>query len=486
MNAFYTRWLALSLLLISLASVSAQELPWQKSRAKGAAPVKSDLSPREMLALLGVDDSHWDFMLQDGRPVADEELETLTRLLFRMPRFDPPQWDAWCKEEANLAALAADADAERAKPYIVRGRAQQVEKVELLPSLIPLYQFKSYYRVTIATEDAQHPVVVFSRTIPALWKDAKTLDEPVRIQGLFMKAGETADEKTPLYFVTARLAWYPDKVNEALKVTKDLVWLAQRGMDITLWDEVRKNNGAAISAEESECFYQLLAKLKKATPEQLKELTTADFDLAAMLQRPDELLGQAFTCTGTARRVQKVAVPEQFRQRLGLDHYYEIDLFFPLDKQAIRLTPAPGEKEAPTFTDGFPTTFCVAQIPENLDQGENVYQQVRLKGIFFKLWAYQSDYIESFNPNLRQPSPLLMGLEPRVLPGAQAAAWSEWTPTLVMFAIITGALVIWFTSWRATRGDKQFERKVLRKYTHGTAEDPTKIAPPPEAPKQEP
>lgn len=478
-------WLLALVAIFCSVPLCAQELPWQQ-QGKRPEGKSGSLSPREMLALLGVDDSHWDFLLQDGRPVADEEIETLTRLLFRMPRFDPPQWERWCQKEADLAVLAKESEANRASPFSVQGRAQQVEVVELLPSLIPLYQFKKYYRVTIATKEEQHPVVVFTREIPALWKEAKTLDEPVRVQAIFLKADGMIEEKTPLYFVTARLAWYPDKVNDELGVNEDLVWLAQRGMDISLWDEVRENNGAPIGASESECFYQLLARLKATKPTDLKELKVDPFDLAAMLQRPDALLGQAFSCSGTARRVQRVTVPEQFRERLGLDHYYEIDLFVPLDNQAIRLTPAPGEKEAPTFTDGFPTTFCVAKLPADFEIGENVHQQVQLKGVFFKLWAYQSDYIKKFNPNLRQPSPLLMGLEPRLLPAAQGPSWGPWTPTVVMFAIIIGVMTIWFATWRMMRGDKKFERKVLRKYTHGATEAPTTLPTPPESPESKP
>jgi hypothetical protein len=110
----------------------------------------------------------------------------------------------------------------------------------------------------------------------------------------------------------------------------------------------------------------LLARLKAVETTDFKP---APFDLPALLTTPDKLLGHGYDVTGNARRVQKVSVPEQYRQRLGLDHYYEIDLLIPLDKQAIRLTPAKGKKGMPTYTDGFPATLCVASIPENLDVG---------------------------------------------------------------------------------------------------------------------
>ena len=150
----------------------AQELPW-KHQGKKPEGKPGALSPREMLKLLQVDDSHWD-LLRDGQPPLGEESETLTRLLFRMPRFDPPQWDRWCREEADLQELARDPRPHRASAYVVKGRAQKVEVVELLPELVPLYEFRHYYRVTLAVEDAPHPIVISTRAIPAaasiLWR----------------------------------------------------------------------------------------------------------------------------------------------------------------------------------------------------------------------------------------------------------------------------------------------------------------------------
>jgi hypothetical protein len=480
MNALHRqRWSCLWLLLVIawLASASpAQELPWRHKGTTGNQAL--NLSPRELLAKWHVDNSHWDLLL-DGRPQVGEESETVTRILYRMPDVTLEQWNAWCKTQVDPAALEAAPKEEHGNGYFMRGRATHVESVELLKELVPLYEFRKFYRVTIAIEGSPHPIIVSTRKIPAMWKDATDLDEPVRVQAIFLKAGEAEADKTPLYFVAARLAWFPDQVHSELGTTEDHVWLAQRGMDVALWDEVRANNGAAIGTAESECFYQLLTCVKGATPEQLKTLPTKPFDLPELLTKSELLLGQSYVCTGAARRVQRVTVPEQFRKRLGLDHYYEIDIFVPLGDRAIKLTPAPGQKDAPTFTDGFPTTFCVVKLPAGLEEGDNLYKQVKLRGVFFKLWAYQSAYMKKFNKNMRQPSPLLIGLEPQVVATEASEATRVWIPTAVMFTILAGVLAIWFFAWRATRTDKNFERKVLRKYTRGQDVNLAEIETPP-------
>lgn len=460
-------WLALvfAWLAVCALPVPAQELPWQRGKTvAGGKP--QELSAQEMLILLGIDESHWE-QLYDGRPLGSEESETLTKLLFRMPRFDPPQWYRWAKTELNVDEVLKAPQEFRGQGMIVRGRARQVEALELLPELVPLYEFRKYYRVTVALEGSPHPVVIMTRAIPQLWKDTAELDEPVIVRGLFLKAGEPDGDKTPLYFVAPRLGWLPDKVNPELGVHETFVWLAQRGMDIALWDDVRANNGAAIGGTEAECFYHLLATLKAASPEDLAKVKAAPFDLPLMLTDPDPLLGRPYHCTGIARRVQKVTVSEAFRERLGIDHYYEIDMFLPLDNQAIRLAPAKGQEDVPTFTDGFPVTFNVTHLPEGVAEGDNVYYSLRLDGIFFKLWAYQSEYIKQFNKNLRQPSPLLMGTQVKLMPKDQAAAGEGWGSATLMMAVVGGVLVIWFAAWRTMRGDKRFERKVLRRYTGG-------------------
>jgi hypothetical protein len=412
---------------------------------------------------LDVDDSHLD-QLMDGRPLVSEESETLSMLLYRAPRYPNVLWERWCQQPLDVAAVKKSPKDFHVHGVLIQGRAKQVEVVQLLPEQAPLYEFGKYYRVTIAVEGAMDPFVVNTRSIPKAWKDVQELDEPVRVRALFLKTGETADDRTPLYFVAARIGWFPDQENEAFGVNGDLVWLAKQGMDVALWDDVV--NGSSIGAAEGECFYQLLATLKRVKPEAARTFKAKPFDLPAMLTTPDTLLGHAYDVTATARRVQKVAVPEEFRERLGIDHYYEIDLLIPLENQAIKLSTGKGKKDAPTFRDGFPITFNVIRVPDDLELDKRIAQRVRLKGTFFKLWAFQSDFVKKYGEDQRQPSPLLFGIQPTVIaPDEPQGAF--WGPTVIMSVIIAGVGIVWFVAWRIARGDNQFDRQVLRKYATG-------------------
>lgn len=304
---------------VSLSLVAAQEaeppapaikadgpLPWQKEKGEKGQPAK-EVPPREMLRLRGMDDSVFEALF-DGRDLIEDENETLNRLMFNLPRFEPEFWDKWCQKEVPWAELIAKPAEHRLQCFVLAGRAKQVERITILKDLVPLYEFTHYYRVTLEVAGHAGPIVVCTRQIPHLWKEATQLDERVAIQAMFLKSGEAKDDQTPLYFGAARVAWYPDKPNPAFGITADQVWLADHGMDIALWDEVRPTNGEKILASESECFYQLLHVLKDATPAQFKTLPAQAFDLGAMLSTPEKLHGQAYHFLGTVRQIGRAHV----------------------------------------------------------------------------------------------------------------------------------------------------------------------------------
>lgn len=438
-------------------------LPWRTATGNGAAG-PAGLSPQAMLKLVGIDE-HEFAHLHDGRTIAGDEDSTLAKILYRLPRYDPPQWERWCTQPPAWSALRSAPAQHRGDCFLIRGRATHVERIALTPEQAARFEFSHYYRVTVVADEQTEPVVIFTRQIPALWQDATTLNEPVRVQAMFLKLGEAVDGSQPYYFAAARLAWYPDQVNPALGVTPDLVWLAARGMDIALWDTVRERSGLTVSAEEGECFYQLLETLRQVTPDQTPPMPTQPFNLVGMLQKPQALLGQAYAGLGVARRIQKVKVPERYRQRLGLDHYYEIDLFIPLDKQQIRLAKDQTDANAPTFTDGFPTTLCVARLPTDLSEGTNIKEAIRFEGIFFKQWAYSSDFLKQFDKNIKQPAPLLIGLEPQLVKSEPPFDTSFVGPGALMVVIVLAIAVLWIATWMMSRGDLRYQQRVLKRIT---------------------
>lgn len=451
------------------------DLPWQKT--SDAPSVKPQITPQAMLELYGIDASHLQSLI-DGRPLVVDEDETLVKLMFRMPRLEPPQWEAWCAADVPWDKLREEPAPRRADCFIVSGRAKAVERVDILAELVPRFEFDHYYRVTMEVEGEPSPVVICARRIPELWGQAQTLNERVRVQAMFLKAGEAENDVTPLYFAAARIGWFPDQVNPALKVDAGLVWLADHGFDVALFDDVRDKNVSGLSAVEGEAFYSMLATFEQAPAEALSAMPTKPLDLARLLTVPEQAHGELYECTGIARRVQKIAVPETFQRRLGIDHYYEINFFIPLQNQAVRLSAAQGEENAPTYSNDFPAAICVTKLPPDLEVGENIRAEVKLRGAFFKLWAYQSDYIKSFNENMKQPAPLLIGATAEVVAQQSPIEWGTLMPALALIAIVGGAMFVWISVLRLSRSDKAFERKVLRKYTRSQDDSGSEFIPP--------
>ena len=162
-----------------------------------------------------------------------------------------------------------------------------------------------------------------------------------------------------------------------------------------------------------------------------------------------------------ARRVQAIPITDQeLRDRFGLDHYYEVDVFVPLGNLQVRLGKGPPD-ETPVIQNDFPVTCCVRQLPADLPVGENVHVPVRLAGFFFKLWAYRSEYVSNVNPQQRQLAPLLIAAQPTVreppVPGSPYLAWLVGT----FFLLMTLGLLA--TAWKFRQSDRRFAAAMRRR-----------------------
>ena len=157
-----------------------------------------------------------------------------------------------------------------------------------------------------------------------------------------------------------------------------------------------------------------------------------------MLEQPEAHHGEFLSVRGTARRIVKVAISDAgVRERLGLDHYYEIDLFVPIGEAKLRFGEANKMDENPVFESTFPVTLIARQLPPGLAEGELLHEQVAADAVFFKLWTYQSAYMARFNRV--QPAPLLMTHEPRLVPALEQ---ENWVSSGLITATLAGVLLI--------------------------------------------
>jgi hypothetical protein len=293
------------------------------------------------------------------------------------------------------------------------------------------------------------------------------LDQRATVLGLFLKRDVRDGEPRTVVLAAQRVAWLPDRVVGGWGITADHVLLGDLGVDVGLLDQVRETNGRGLESSDAECFYQMLRGVRGSASADLFQLAQPELYFDAMLNYPETQQGRLFVFTGTARRIQRIVVGEDdLRARFGIDHYYQIDMFVPLGDIPIRLGT---DESAPTFRNSFPVTCCTLSLPAGVPEGGDVDVQLRVAGFYFKLWAYKSEYISSFDPDQRQISPLIVADTPQVVESRPAGTplWGWIGGAAFLVALCFLAIVAWFFR----RSDRQFRAaRELRESTTAPVE----------------
>jgi hypothetical protein len=450
------RFLAITLLLFCsflptfasgqpAAAPQTNKLPWETPPRTTEPLLRPPSSPADILGRFDIGPSQLESFFS-GQPLSAAEEDVLIKILYRLPRMGRENIERWRQPAVMWDQLAAAPADHRAKVFHLSGRAKRAERHKLLAEQVELFEFNHYYRVSVALDGAPYEALVAARRIPAAWPLDAPIDEPAEADGLFLKVGDTAAEPAQLIFAADRIAWYPDRADPAGHIGSSQLALAKAGMDLGLWDDIRDAKDHALTAADREGFYQLLSVVGRADAGQLRPAIDQALSVVPLLEKPAEHFGDILPVQGIARRVMKVPVSDaDIQSRFGIDHYYEIDLFVPLGDAALQFGKDPtGEKNA-VYRNTFPTTLIVRDLPADLREGENVHEQVRADGVFFKVWTYKSSYATRFGQ--LQLAPLFIAHQPRVVPVVTTVHWVTASLVVVAFALaigVTGVIVLWY------------------------------------------
>lgn len=457
--------LGLSVVLQAPAMAWGQRasLPWSRpSAAVSGGAARRAATARELL--VNVDDSQIAHF-RDREPLGVNDAETLTRILFRLPKIG-----AFDTERLALPAPSFDKVVEKPEDFRVKifrlaGRATKVERVDLLPEVSRRFDFDHYYRVEWRSTDSPHPIVIAARQVPEPWLKAESLDERAATFGLFLKVGDASGEHPQLAFAADRIAWLPERPDSKLGISADQVLLANLGMDFSRFADIRGRDNEALTSADTECFYQMLAAARAATPEQLAAGARA-FELAPILQRPQDLHGQLTRVFGRVKRVTRIVIGNpELKDRFDIDHYYELDVILPLGDQEVRLARDAKDKEGPVLANGFPVVCCVLEVPEslqNVGDREDLNEDMQIDAFLFRLWSYQSQFLDEFerarqakesgneNPDTfvrrRQPSPLFIGARALLVTTDYKPTWgfSPVVGGMLIGSIVLLGVLVWF------------------------------------------
>lgn len=232
------------------------------------------------------------------------------------------------------------------------------------------------------------PFVVYATRIPEDLPRDQEVVERVTATGYFFKLADLDDEGTrrlaPM-IISQRLQWAPPGAAGSPQLSDELL--------VELKDHIR--DFREITPEESASYYAILRYARETDPAQQRaaaaellqkrreEITSDVFRqdpdrpypiYVDMLNNPERFRGRLVTLEGYVRRLLLIGENEH-----GLDNLYEAWLYTD-DSQ------------------GHPAVVVFSAKPEEMPEGNDISEHVRITGYFFKLWRYEAQDNDRFTP----------------------------------------------------------------------------------------
>ena len=213
-----------------------------------------------------------------------------------------------------------------------RGTAVRVRAHRLPPETAANWDFDQLYEFEFETHDGKE-LRILSANCPNSWRRGLQAKQPASVSGLRLG---TLDGR-PLW-VAKRVEWYPQLVDRQLGLNQGQLELAAAGMDIGLFDQLRRSNRKAIEPGDADPLFQLMLATNRL---QGNGNRGTDADLENWLPAiSDSLnhLGERFYLEGKLTAVSQVAIDSSYyRKKLGIDHYYQLSVMVPLGDNEIRI-----------------------------------------------------------------------------------------------------------------------------------------------------
>ena len=457
--------------LVLLASIAGGIVATAEERSRESVrsvrPAESIAGPRELLAMLGLEDEFW-AAWRDDQGLSDTEMSHLLRLLFLLDRFHPAEWELW-QESSSWEELMRAPDAARGTIVGFPGRVASYGNLAVSSELLERFELPEVYVVEVALEG--HPsrrVRLVVPRLPAAWGRVSAQGQPIFASGLCLKrlGGDS------LLLLGPRVHWRPTRVSERLGVYPDHLPLVRNGFDFELLDDARRTNGRSIGQADRECFWKMLQATSRET--KLIKTPVAAEGLFPLLEKPLAHVGRHVRVRGRTRRVARILVVDaRDRRRLGFDAYYQIDLFIDLRGSEVIVRPAASKshsedaktREPVVLRNVYPVTICTVRLPERLervlgnDPSVNVRLPCEVDARLMKLWSYHSPLVARYGGASRQQVPLLIGGEFEFLEAPRSEKISLVFACLFLGGLGVAALWIWSTA----RADREARRRWRRR-----------------------
>ncbi|MEC7566028.1 MAG: hypothetical protein VX738_10130 [Planctomycetota bacterium] len=440
---------------VSAQSPPKNTLPWKQnnlSDRKLPFSVASSTTAEQMLDIFGVGESELRYLI-DFEPVAGKDIDTIGNLLSVFPKLsesDIRRWsiptDATQDSATTFQQLTETIDKHRIRFFTVHGRAYRVQRQPIVAEAARLIGFNSFFWVFIHPDNSNISIRVATRKLPIAWfpdswkrnPEADSSAEPtttnpsnqfdvdqiVKVNGLLLKVAQE-DGPRELVMAATRVQWLPENISDEHNVHAGMVLLSQHGFDAGLLDEIRRTNGQPLQHADREAFYQILEILQNPKHQKSLQATTIanpsnELSITDYLKKPRNRQGQFVKLTGDVRQISQVTIANpKMQQRLGRKHYWQLDMSVAIGDESIQLKANSADTEGMIFQHQYPVQICVAELPIELqqamdnirtgmDQRKLLRERVTVRGVFFKLWSYDSGRSIQAGEGRVQLSPLIM------------------------------------------------------------------------------
>lgn len=384
--------------------------------------------------------------VEDNHPLNLND-EILIRLLYRVAKVSERNFVKFSKYSSEISITDALTQPRKFRFWVFKltGKVAGVKKLSI-PNADSDDGLKFCYAIDINTEDDEK-IRLLARSIPKTWTENTALNQPVECHGFFygliVPTADGTDEDARGLFLTNRISWRPIDENAELGVGPSQVLLASQGVDIGLLDFVRKQNTKSLGADDTDCFFQMLAASRKIT---VADMPGGYVGFVDLMQNPKEHFADHVIVEGRVRRCVPVQIDDPgTRELLGANQYYELDMFIHLGDQKIVVKNSPDSSLE--YRQRFPVTVCIAELPDGMTENDIQDKFVEVHGFFYRFWKYQSEFTDQGDGQGGQVSPLVIGLAPAVL-SPRAFILDRFLMFILLGLIVGVIALVWFFRWR--------------------------------------
>jgi hypothetical protein len=435
---------------------------------------------------------------EDSKPLAIEA----AKLLYQVNRL----------ASAGLPATAEEnnQDSSVGSVITIRGKAVAIEPWNLPDSLADVLEFKTIYRVKVVAEaektteniaktssepDASsadkssqtdnHSTAktwhIITSKIPANWLRDNTPAENRETSATGVVLRQAGESQTAV-IAAPSLSWL---ATADANVPADWALLGSRGFDVSLLEGVRSRDRQELKIADSASFYPLLqiAESLHKTPAGDAETKTnntsevipppANLPAADLLKQSTKLVGRRVRLALQTVRITRIAVTEEVtKQRLGSDHYWQIDALGDLGNVVIKIDSK--ESEDAIFENRYPVSVAIRTLPAFLAVAMNegkegtqtevamVSRPIMVEAIYYRLWSYESDFMKQHGGG-NQFGPLLLASQIQPLGGtARGGSGAAGIGKYIAGFAIAGILAAALGSYYAARRDAAAKKRSRR------------------------